>query len=182
MCPASRTDPGSSEDPALTIGILNNLYMFYVSVSPRPQSLPWHSNLSALLWWSSALLWWSSAPSALTWWSSAPPWLPALLALLWLPALPTLLWLPALPAPPWLPTLPALLWLLGLSTPPWTHAPLFHSLPLFRGAGPQLCNIYIYIYAFSRRFYPKRLTVHSGYTFIISMCVPWELNPRPLHC
>ncbi len=24
---------------------------------------------------------------------------------------------------------------------------------------------YIYIYAFSRRFYPKRLTVHSGYTF-----------------
>ncbi len=25
--------------------------------------------------------------------------------------------------------------------------------------------IYIYISAFSRRFYPKRLTVHSGYTF-----------------
>ncbi len=24
---------------------------------------------------------------------------------------------------------------------------------------------YIYIYAFSRHFYPKRLTVHSGYTF-----------------
>ncbi len=40
-------------------------------------------------------------------------------------------------------------------------------------------SIYIYIYAFSRRFYPKRLTVHSGYTFFISMCVPWELNPRP---
>ncbi len=36
---------------------------------------------------------------------------------------------------------------------------------------------YIYIYAFSRRFYPKQLTVHSGYTFIVSMCVPWELNP-----
>ncbi len=34
------------------------------------------------------------------------------------------------------------------------------------------------MYAFSRRFYPKRLTVHSGYTFI-SMCVPWELNPQP---
>ncbi len=33
--------------------------------------------------------------------------------------------------------------------------------------------------AFSRRFYPKRLTVHSGYTFIASMCVPWELNPWP---
>ncbi len=39
-----------------------------------------------------------------------------------------------------------------------------------------------YIYAFSRRFYPKRLTVHSGYTFIVSRCVPWELNPRPLRC
>ncbi len=29
--------------------------------------------------------------------------------------------------------------------------------------------IYIYIYAFSRRFYPKQLTVHSGYTFFTSM-------------
>ncbi len=37
----------------------------------------------------------------------------------------------------------------------------------------------IYIYAFSRRFYPKQLTVHSGYTFIVCMCVPWELNPQP---
>ncbi len=27
--------------------------------------------------------------------------------------------------------------------------------------------IYIYIYAFSRRFYPKRLTVHSSYSFYI---------------
>ncbi len=40
--------------------------------------------------------------------------------------------------------------------------------------------IYIYIYAFSRRFYPKRLTVHSGYTFFFDcMCVPWESNPQP---
>ncbi len=39
-------------------------------------------------------------------------------------------------------------------------------------------TLYIYIYAFSRHFYPKRLTVHSGYTFV-SMCVPWELNPWP---
>ncbi len=31
--------------------------------------------------------------------------------------------------------------------------------------------IYIYIYAVSRRFYPKRLTVHSGYTFVLSVCV-----------
>ncbi len=27
--------------------------------------------------------------------------------------------------------------------------------------------IYIYIYAFSRRFYPKRLTLHSSYSFYI---------------
>ncbi len=27
--------------------------------------------------------------------------------------------------------------------------------------------IYIYIYAFSRRFYPKRLTVHLSYSFYI---------------
>ncbi len=39
-------------------------------------------------------------------------------------------------------------------------------------------RMYIYIYAFSRRFYPKLLTVHSGYTCFISMCVPWELNPQ----
>ncbi len=26
---------------------------------------------------------------------------------------------------------------------------------------------YIYIYAFSRHFYPKRLTVHSGYTVFV---------------
>ncbi len=38
---------------------------------------------------------------------------------------------------------------------------------------------FIYIHAFSRCFYPKQLTVHSGYTFLISMCVPWESNPRP---
>ncbi len=45
-----------------------------------------------------------------------------------------------------------------------------------------LLNIYIYIYAFSRRFYPKRLTVYSGYTFFVSTCVPWESNPQPLRC
>jgi len=33
-------------------------------------------------------------------------------------------------------------------------------------------------FTFTRRFYPKRLTMHSGYTFFISMCVPWELNPQ----
>ncbi len=28
----------------------------------------------------------------------------------------------------------------------------------------------VYIYAFSRCSYPKRLAVHSGYTVIVSMC------------
>ncbi len=23
---------------------------------------------------------------------------------------------------------------------------------------------------------------YSGYTFIVSMCIPWELNPQPLRC
>ncbi len=41
------------------------------------------------------------------------------------------------------------------------------------------CDLF-YIYAFSRRFYPKQLTLHSGYTFFVSMCVPWESNPQPL--
>ncbi len=40
-------------------------------------------------------------------------------------------------------------------------------------------SFYIYIYAFSRRFYPKRLTLHSDYTYFLSVCVPWELNPQP---
>ncbi len=35
------------------------------------------------------------------------------------------------------------------------------------------------MYAFSRRFYPKRLKVHSGYTFFMRMCIPWEMNPQP---
>ncbi len=40
-------------------------------------------------------------------------------------------------------------------------------------------NLLLYIYAFSRCFYPKWLTVHSGNTFFVSMCDPWELNPQP---
>ncbi len=35
----------------------------------------------------------------------------------------------------------------------------------------KLIIYYIYIYAFSRDFYPKRLTVHSGYTLFVSMYV-----------
>ncbi len=37
----------------------------------------------------------------------------------------------------------------------------------------------IYIYAFSRRFYPKRLTTTFRLYIFISKCVPWESNPQP---
>ncbi len=37
----------------------------------------------------------------------------------------------------------------------------------------------IYIYAFSRRFYPKRLTIAFRLYIFISTCVPWESNPQP---
>ncbi len=52
------------------------------------------------------------------------------------------------------------------------------SLSLLHNKSFKSLVCYIYIYAFSRRFYPKRLTVHSGYTYIVSMCVLWELNPQ----
>ncbi len=39
--------------------------------------------------------------------------------------------------------------------------------------------IIIYIYAFSRRFYPKRLTIAFRLYIFISICVPWESNPKP---
>ncbi len=39
--------------------------------------------------------------------------------------------------------------------------------------------MYIYIYAFSRRFYPKRLTITFRLYIFISKCVPWESNPQP---
>ncbi len=42
----------------------------------------------------------------------------------------------------------------------------------------QLNYIYIYIYAFSRRFYPKRLTIAFRLYIFISTCVPWESNPQ----
>ncbi len=36
----------------------------------------------------------------------------------------------------------------------------------------------IYIYAFSRHFYPKRLTIAFRLYIFINMCVPWESNPQ----
>ncbi len=47
---------------------------------------------------------------------------------------------------------------------------------------PSMCMLHltkIDICAFSRRIYPKRLTVHSGCTFFVSMCAAWEFNPQP---
>ncbi len=32
----------------------------------------------------------------------------------------------------------------------------------------------IFTFTFSRRFYPKRLTVHSCYTFVLSVCVKYK--------
>ncbi len=44
-------------------------------------------------------------------------------------------------------------------------------------------NIYIYIFIFMHladAFIQS--DIHSGYTFFVSMCVPWESNPQPLRC
>ncbi len=45
-----------------------------------------------------------------------------------------------------------------------------------------MCNRHLirstfYIYAFSRRFYPKRLTVHSGYTFFCQYVCSLGIEP-----
>ncbi len=42
-----------------------------------------------------------------------------------------------------------------------------------------ICH-YIYIYAFSRRIYPKRLTVQSGYTFLFCLFTLWHQKVRTL--
>ncbi len=42
----------------------------------------------------------------------------------------------------------------------------------------QAC-LYFDIYAFSRCFYPKRLTIAFRLYIFISTCVPWESNPQP---
>ncbi len=39
-----------------------------------------------------------------------------------------------------------------------------------------VCVNYIYIYAFSRRFYPKRLTLHSSYSFCILSALAFSGN------
>ncbi len=47
----------------------------------------------------------------------------------------------------------------------WGQAFNHWCLAVFFVGYTWLYNIYIYIYAFSRRFYPKRLTLHSSYSF-----------------
>ncbi len=42
----------------------------------------------------------------------------------------------------------------------------------------QCCILHLH-YAFSRLFYPKRLTIAFRLYIFISMCVPWESNPQP---
>ncbi len=50
-------------------------------------------------------------------------------------------------------------------------------------SAPGLFYIYIYIYAFSRRFYPERLTLHSSYSFTFDqLLLSWESNPWSWRC
>ncbi len=53
------------------------------------------------------------------------------------------------------------------------------SVECYCNVNPAWLTFILYIYAFSRHFYPKQLTVHSGYAIFVSMCVPWQLNPQP---
>ncbi len=52
---------------------------------------------------------------------------------------------------------------------------------LFRRAFPKsiVRQLWWQVYIFSRRLYPKRLTIAFRVYIFISMCVPWELNPQP---
>ncbi len=50
------------------------------------------------------------------------------------------------------------------------------KLPMLAGVAA-IDGVYIYIYAFSRRFYPKRLTVHLGYTFFCQYMCSLGIEP-----
>ncbi len=67
-------------------------------------------------------------------------------------------------------------WPLSVSPPRSTsdpfHPPQYHNLSYSK---EQI--LYIYIYAFSRRFYPKRLTVHSGYNFFCQYMCSLGIEP-----
>ncbi len=53
---------------------------------------------------------------------------------------------------------------------------------IFVKTGCHVQGKYIYIYAFSRCFYPKRLTVHSGYTFSLVCVFPGNRTHNLLRC
>ncbi len=54
----------------------------------------------------------------------------------------------------------------------YTH----HTIFLTYAATQMFGGIYIYIYAFIRRFYPKRLTLHSRYSFYILSALAFPGN------
>ncbi len=53
-----------------------------------------------------------------------------------------------------------------------------HIIYLYIQNCPLLYTL-LYFNAFSRRFYPKRLTIAFRLYIFISMCAPWESNPQP---
>ncbi len=53
------------------------------------------------------------------------------------------------------------------SSPNLAHLQINSTFSFYMSGWLSLFYIYIYIYAFSRRFYPKRLTLHSSYSFYI---------------
>ncbi len=110
---------------------------------------------------------WSSAPSLLPAKLPAPPWSPARVAFRpeprWSvpPALPWCsIGVPVWPEPRWS-VPPALPWW-SVGVPVWPE--------------PRWFTFTFYIYAFSRRFYPKRLTLHSSYSFYILSALAFPGN------
>ncbi len=47
----------------------------------------------------------------------------------------------------------------------WVHRSMLYSDTVRPNGTERALSVYIYIYAFSRRFYLKRLTLHSSYSF-----------------
>ncbi len=45
-----------------------------------------------------------------------------------------------------------------------------------------LALFFVFILHLADAFIQSDLQLHSGYTFFVSTCVPWESNPQPLCC
>ncbi len=43
-------------------------------------------------------------------------------------------------------------------------------------------RLFIWIYIYQTLLSKGTYSAHSGYTFVLSVCVSWESNPQPLHC